>query len=62
MAKKAKVTFEFSRHDAEIVANMIEDYLNQSQKDYVTHKALEWIERALRNATHIVIHDKLPKE
>ena len=63
MTQRSKITFEVLRADLMLAAKVIEQYLDETQRDYVTDRKLTSVMRMLRGATHIVVYeDKLPKE
>lgn len=59
----AKITFEVLRADLKLAAKIIEQYLDEAQRDQATDRKLQAVVRMLKGATHIVVYeDKLPTE
>lgn len=63
MTQRPKITFEVLRADMKLAAKLIEQYLDEAQRDRVTDSKLRSVVRMLNGATHIVVYeDKLPME
>lgn len=63
MTKRPWVTFEVLRADLNLAASIIEQYLDETQRDQTTDRKLRAVVRMLKGATHVVVYeDKLPEE